>query len=74
MSHKTCIKMLIVVNSHFRECTPLVSLLPPQLIEELQSLSDKTNISISELLEISVISLLKKMNSTTEPKIFGANN
>jgi hypothetical protein len=55
------------------EKSPLGYLLPPQLIEELQSLSDKTNISVSELLEISVTSFLERMNSTTEPEIAGLN-
>ncbi|MGE1165387.1 hypothetical protein ABES08_12825 [Peribacillus simplex] len=48
-------------------------ILSPKLIHELEILSSKTNISIPELLEISVVSLLEKVNNTKEVNI-GLNN
>ncbi|CAH0145853.1 hypothetical protein SRABI96_00584 [Peribacillus sp. Bi96] len=48
-------------------------MLSPKLIHELEVLSSKTNMSIPELLEISVVSLLEKVNKTTEPNV-GLNN
>ncbi|MCY9007174.1 hypothetical protein [Peribacillus frigoritolerans] len=44
----------------------LESLLSTELISKLESLSDNTNVSIHELLEISVASLLEKMSNPTE--------
>ncbi|MGE7759944.1 hypothetical protein [Peribacillus sp. NPDC097895] len=48
-------------------------MLSPKLIHELEVLSSKTNMSIPELLEISVVSLLEKVNKTTEENV-GLNN
>ncbi|MGG4268559.1 hypothetical protein [Peribacillus simplex] len=48
-------------------------ILSPKLIHELEILSSKTNISIPELLEISVVSLLEKVNNTKELNV-GLNN
>ncbi|KRF67860.1 hypothetical protein ASG99_13795 [Bacillus sp. Soil768D1] len=44
----------------------LESFLSPQLISRLESLSAKTDMSIPELLEISVASLLEKMSNITD--------
>ncbi|ULM95036.1 hypothetical protein L8956_14165 [Peribacillus frigoritolerans] len=49
---------------------PILSL---KLIHELEILSSKTQMPISELLEISVISLLEKVNDTKELNV-GLNN
>ncbi|MES1040746.1 hypothetical protein [Peribacillus simplex] len=51
----------------------LESLLSPELISKLESLSDNTNMSIHELLEISVASLLEKMSNPAELNV-GLNN
>ncbi|MDF1997360.1 hypothetical protein [Peribacillus frigoritolerans] len=48
-------------------------ILSPKLIHELEILSSKTQMPISELLEISVISLLEKVNNTKELNV-GLNN
>ncbi|AMM93396.1 hypothetical protein QUF81_14675 [Peribacillus simplex] len=48
-------------------------ILSPKLIHELEILSSKTNMSIPELLEISVVSLLEKVNNTKEVNV-GLNN
>ncbi|MGE7184256.1 hypothetical protein ACQKKK_09685 [Peribacillus sp. NPDC006672] len=48
-------------------------MLSPKLIHELEILSSKTNMSIPELLEISVVSLLEKVNNTQEMNV-GLNN
>ncbi|MFS0889070.1 ribbon-helix-helix domain-containing protein [Peribacillus frigoritolerans] len=48
-------------------------MLSPKLIDELEILSSKTQMPISELLEISVISLLEKVNDTKELNV-GLNN
>ncbi|MDV7763635.1 hypothetical protein [Peribacillus sp. CSMR9] len=52
------------------ESQPILS---PKLIHELEILSSKTNMSIPELLEISVVSLLEKVNNTKEVNV-GLNN
>lgn len=44
----------------------LESLLSPELISKLETLSENTSMSIPELLEISVASLLEKMSNPTE--------
>ncbi|MDM5212670.1 hypothetical protein QUF94_14680 [Peribacillus sp. NJ4] len=51
----------------------LESLLSPELISKLKSLSDNTDMPIPELLEISVSSLLEKMSNPAELNI-GLNN
>lgn len=46
------------------------SFLSPRQLIELKILSGKTNIAIPELLKMSsVVSLLEKMNNTTEPNV-----
>lgn len=51
----------------------LESLLTPELISKLESLSDNTDMPIPELLKISVLSLLEKMSNPAELNI-GLNN
>ncbi|MES1039858.1 MULTISPECIES: hypothetical protein [Peribacillus] len=52
------------------ESQPMLS---PKLIHELEILSSKANMPVSELLEISVASLLEKVNNTKELNV-GLNN
>ncbi|MBK5441517.1 MULTISPECIES: hypothetical protein [Peribacillus] len=56
-----------------KERQALELLLSPELINKLESLSAKTDMSIPELLEISVASLIEKMSNTTELNV-GLNN
>ncbi|MFE4349956.1 hypothetical protein ABEY41_26765 [Peribacillus butanolivorans] len=56
-----------------KERQALELLLSPELINKLESLSAKTDMSITELLEISVASLIEKMSNTTELNV-GLNN
>ncbi|MFC9598354.1 hypothetical protein ACFY5J_20825 [Peribacillus butanolivorans] len=56
-----------------KERQALELLLSPELINKLESLSDQTDMSILELVEISVASLLEQMSNTTELNV-GLNN
>ncbi|TFH62597.1 hypothetical protein [Peribacillus frigoritolerans] len=48
------------------ERQPLESLISPLLIDRLKTLSENTSMSIPELLEISVASLLEKLSNPAE--------